>query len=314
MSLILQRTNTISSDGWKISSAVWHGFAVIANSFHIILIARMADLVVKPNGKVLLAMALSDICMRALNVVDDVTSFYELGVPPATSEIYTDALQEACNMSAVHIRYYITTFGCFERFVALCYPFKHKVNVAVRNIGKIMLLMALIMHPLNWSLCVIEYKVKEGKPLTNLISEVEDLAANSTNLPQLDSARAQPKGRGKEESFGGNDNETSTDLSSESNSTESGDEDVKNKAGLQKRMLSKLFFRYEVQLLPVVIVMMITMPLTVRELMRMRKASGNHSQDRGLVIAVIYILVITMISILCLIPLYILKNFKKYIP
>ena len=217
-------------------------------------------------------------------------------------------------MSAVHIRYYITTFGCFERFMALCYPFKHKVNVAVRNIGKIMLLMALIMHLMNWSLCVIEYKVKEGKPLTDLISMVEGLATNSTNLPQLDSARAQPKGRGKEVSFGGNDNETSTDLSLKSNSTESGDEDVKNKAGLQRRLLSSLFFRYEVQLLPVVIVMMITIPLTVRELMRMRKASSSHSQDRGLVIAVIYILVITMISILCLIPLYILKNLKKYIP
>ena len=192
--------------------------------------------------------------------------------------------------------------------------FKHKLNVAVRNIGKIMLLMALIMRLLTWSLCVIKYKVKEGKPLTNLISEVEDLATNSTNLPKLDSARAKPKGRGKEVSFGGNDNETSTDLSLKSNSTESGDEDVKNKAGLQKRMLGKLFFGYEIQLLPVVIVMMITMPLTVQELMRMKKASSNQSKDRVLVIAVIYILIITMISILCLIPLYILKNFKKHVP
>ena len=120
--------------------------------------------------------------------------------------------------------------------------------------------------------------------------------------PQVESAKA---GRVKE-----GQNETSADSSTGSNSTEGSGKDGKNKAGKIKSILGQLFFRFEIQLLPVLIVMMITMPLTVRKLIMMRKVSNHQNQDRGLVIAVVYILIIAMISILCLLPLYILKNFN----
>ena len=140
----------MSSDGWKALSATWHGFTAIANISQIGVMARMPDLIAKPNGKVLLAIALSDIYMSMLNVVDDFTSFYDLDLLPTNSGKYIDGLQEACNMSAVQTRYYVTAFACFERFKALCYPYKHGVNMAVRNI--IMLLVAVFLHLMNWSL------------------------------------------------------------------------------------------------------------------------------------------------------------------
>ena len=107
-------------------------------------------------------------------------------------------------------------------------------------------------------------------------------------FPQVDSAKAQLKGGGKGGRVEEDCNETSAALSTGSNSTESSGKDGKNKAGNIKSILGQLFFRFEIQLLPVLIVMMITMPLTVRELMKMRKASTHQSQDRGLVLAVIY--------------------------
>ena len=101
-------------------------------------------------------------------------------------------------MSAVQTRYYVTAFACFERFMALCYPYKHGVNMAVRNIGNIMLLVALFLHLMNSSLYVTDNKIKEGKAVSSIISEAttEGLDTNVTMFPQVDSAKAQAQAKG----------------------------------------------------------------------------------------------------------------------
>ena len=161
-------------------------------------------------------------------------------------------------MPAVQTRYYVTAFACFERFMPLCYPYKHGVNMAVRNIGKIILLVALFLQLMNWSLYVTDNKIKEGKAVSSIISEAttEGLATNVTMFPQVDSAKAQLKGGGKGGRVKEDRNETSADSSTGSNSTEISSKDGKNKAGNIKSILGQLFFRFEIQLLPILIVMM----------------------------------------------------------
>ena len=54
----LQHSFVISMSGWKISSAVWHSASVLANIFHTGILVNIPELLEKPSGKVLLAMAL----------------------------------------------------------------------------------------------------------------------------------------------------------------------------------------------------------------------------------------------------------------
>ena len=59
--------------------------------------------------------------------------------------------------------------------------------------------------------------------------------------------------------------------------------------------------------------MMVCMPLTIKELMAMKKRSamGPGGYDRELAITTIYILLISLISLLSLIPLFVIRHMSK---
>ena len=73
---------------------------------------------------------------------------------------------------------------------------------------------------------------------------------------------------------------------------------------------------YDFQLIPAFCVMLVSMPLTIKELLAMRKKSAANpgGYDRELAMAAIYILIITLISLMCLIPLYVIRHAKNSVP
>ena len=66
----LQHSSVISMSGYKIASAVWHSASVLANIFHTGILVNIPELLEKPSGKVLLAMALTDIYVSSDKVLD----------------------------------------------------------------------------------------------------------------------------------------------------------------------------------------------------------------------------------------------------
>ena len=69
---------------------------------------------------------------------------------------------------------------------------------------------------------------------------------------------------------------------------------------------------YDLQLIPAFCVMFVCMPLTIKKLFAMRKNIGGN--DREFEIVAIYILIITLISLMCLVPLYVVRHAKNSVP
>lgn len=72
-----------------------------------------------------------------------------------------------------------------------------------------------------------------------------------------------------------------------------------------------MLYQYEIQLLPALLVIIRTMFMTIGELIVMGNVgniSTEQPRDRGLIIAVIYIIIISVITLLCLLPLYIVRS------
>ena len=61
--------------------------------------------------------------------------------------------------------------------------------------------------------------------------------------------------------------------------------------------------------------MLVCKPLTIKELLAMRKKSAANpgGNDRELALAAIYIIIITVISLMCLIPLYVVRHAKSFL-
>ena len=143
--------------GYKIASAVWHSTSVLANIFHTGILVIIPELLEKPSGKVLLAMALTDIYVSSDKVVDEMIILTRNQA--TTGNEYLDALCAACSISCYHTRFYVTAFGCFDRYMALCHPFKYDLNRVVRNIGKLTIGLSLLLHLLSWGLYVAKEEV-----------------------------------------------------------------------------------------------------------------------------------------------------------
>ena len=69
---------------------------------------------------------------------------------------------------------------------------------------------------------------------------------------------------------------------------------------------------YDLQLIPAFCVMFVCMPLTIKKLFAMRKNIGGN--DREFEIVAIYILIIILISLMCLVPLYVVRHAKNSVP
>ena len=72
---------------------------------------------------------------------------------------------------------------------------------------------------------------------------------------------------------------------------------------------------YDFQLIPAFCIMFVCMPLTRKELLAMRKKSAANpgGNDRDLALAAIYIIIITVILLMYLIPLYVVRHAKSFL-
>ena len=374
--------SVISMSGLNFSSAVWHSATVLANIFHTSILVNIPELLGKPNGKVLLAMALTDIYVSSDKVVDGIIQL--TGNQATTGNLYLDALWAACSISSYHTRFYVTAFGCFDRYMALCHPFKYDLNRVVRNIGKLTIGLSLLLHLLSWGLYVAKEEVMDSNiqpafdPINNLdrntsflinvtqhsqngLEKIQDKQRGSLGLEVrwgksgrgsgvynargetgggrgVGTGRGQTgggrgvgtgggqngggRGTGNRGGRTGKGNRTGNGNSSSSsrpNRTKSGMKSGSASSSGGKNNPIRLTIRillYDFQLIPAFCVMLVSMPLTIKELLAMRKKSAANpgGYDRELAMAAIYILIITLISLMCLIPLYVIRHAKNSVP
>lgn len=273
--------------GWSYGSALWHGFSVVLNSFHVCLLLKVPGIGTTPCGKVLLAITLTDIYFSTLKILADIPlNLSESNEPIMLS---TRVLGDAFYLSSIYRCYYISASACIERFMALCFPFKHITNWLVTNLGKIMMAIAIFLHVMCCGLNVIREIGFGSIESPNEITE--------DNLPHLSSSMMR----------------TGHGVGDERNSTVNQGGRVTGEAierHEETNLFGKILFQYEIQLFSALLVVFITVPLTFRELLFMRNVrvvAAERSRDRKLIGAVIYITIISVISVFCLIPVYILR-------
>ena len=308
--------------GWDFSSAVWHSATVLANTFHTSVLVNIPELLQKPSGKVLLAMALADIYFSSDKLVDGIVRLTSNQF--TTGNLYLDALWSACSISSYHTRFYVTAFGCFDRYMALSHPFKYNFNRVVRNIGKLIIGISLLLHLLSWGL----YVAKEEVDL-NIQPAFDPNSDRNTSFLMNVTQHSQTGGvrgvgnvggqSGKEVSTGDRGDRTGNGDSSSFSQPNRTKNDMKsgsassNGARNDPIRLTIPLLLYDFQLIPAFCVILVCMPLTIKELLAMRRksAANRGGYDRELAMAAIYILIITLISLLCLIPLYVMRHTPK---
>ena len=190
----LQHSSVISMSVWNISSSVWHGATILANIIHTGILVNVPELLKKPNGRVLLAMALTDIYFSSAKLVDGIvrltTNNYDTG------SVYVDALWSAYKISSYNTRFYVTACACYDRYMALCHPFKYDLNRVIRNIGKFIILLLLLLHLFSWGMYLAKEEVdsKTRRPFDPNSGRNTSFLINATQHAQNGGGRGRGNG------------------------------------------------------------------------------------------------------------------------
>ena len=316
----LQHSSVISMEslesGWNLWLAVCHGATILANIIHTGILVNVPELLKKPNGRVLLAMALTDIYFSSAKLVDGIvrltTNNYDTG------SVYVDALWSAYKISSYNTRFYVTACACYDRYMALCHPFKYELNRVIRNIGKFIILLLLLLHLFSWGMYLAKEEVysKDQRAFDPNPGRNTSFLINATHNAQNGGGRGAGNGGGQNGGGRGTENrgDRTGNGDSSSSSRASGTKDDKKRS--KKKDPVKLTIRsliIDFPSIPAFCVMMVCMPLTIKELMAMKKRSamGPGGYDRELAITTIYILLISLISLLSLIPLFVIRHMSK---
>ena len=227
----------------------------------------MPELLQKPNGRVLLAMAITDIYFSSAKLVDGIvrltTNNYDTG------SVYVDALWSAFKISSYNTRFYVTACACYDRYMALCHPFKYDLNRVIRNIGKFIILLLLLLHLFSWGMHLAKEEVdsKTRRPFDPNSGRNTSFLINATQHAQNGGGRGTGNrgGRTGKGNRTGNGNSSS---SSRPNRTKSGMKSGSASSSGGKNDPIRLTIRillYDFQLIPAFCVMFVCMPLTKKK-------------------------------------------------
>mgnify|MGYP001794970478 CR=1 FL=1 len=351
-------------DNWRISLITWHCFAIITNIFHMVVLFKMPSLK-KPNGKIIILVAVFDVILSFLIIIDNTQLSSVIEYRDDISKIFGNGVYEAVGLTSVQMTYYVCAFGTYERCIALCYPYRHLSDKIVRNVGKAILITAILLLSFHYGMYVGKTVYKQSNKQSNIrlsSASLESINSSVTNEDDLNSNASgnDPSPLHAKHMFETNrkdmaDNSELTRLpelkqepdristlsersedydSSLINKERSGGRDIPPRGGASDvrgghrssppkdpkeyfpYYTEQLIFRYQVQLLPAVLIMLVTVPLTVRELVLMGRSGGevNRSADPNIRMATIYIIVICSISLVTLLPQLVMSMIPTRLP
>ena len=133
-------------DKWTTPSIVWYSFAAVTNALHLIILLKLEDIRKKPNGKVIISVCITDLCMSLLTIVE-ISGLHEMAkYDDVKTTMRLNIFWESTRIATIHMTYFVCAFGSYERFIVLCHPFRHPSDKLVQNIGKAILLLAIVLE------------------------------------------------------------------------------------------------------------------------------------------------------------------------
>ena len=142
-------------DQWTTSGIVWYSFAIVTNALHLIILLKLKDIRKKPNGKVIISVCITDLCMSLLTIMET-SGLHEMAkYDDIKTTMMLNIFWESTRIATIHRTYFVCAFGSYERFIALCHPFRHPSDKMVKNIGKAILLLAIVLEGTYFGLYVL---------------------------------------------------------------------------------------------------------------------------------------------------------------
>ena len=112
------------------------------NCFHIFILSKLSKISVTPNLKILIVMSVDDIGVCLLRSVKYfcVYEYFQYMIEiPMTYYVYT--LLGTLWFALVNLRFFILAAASYDRYIAICKPFKHLNNLCLRYIVTVLLLL-----------------------------------------------------------------------------------------------------------------------------------------------------------------------------
>ena len=135
---------TLERDLCIITSIAWHLFTVVINILHLIVLCTMPEFKTRSFGKVIIGITIADIYLSAETEVSTSTDLFVN--KEENWGWVAEATVQGIRMAAIHTNYYACAVSCLERCLALCFPFKHRTSCLIANMGKIMIIGAVVLN------------------------------------------------------------------------------------------------------------------------------------------------------------------------